>query len=84
MKLGITLDDKLAQRMDNFADENYMSRSGLISIAVSQYLNAAEVSRAIQDLAFSVRKIADKGEIDEATLEQLRDFERVANLIRMK
>ena len=39
MKVNVTLDDELMQRVDNYADRNYMSRSGLISIAVTQYLN---------------------------------------------
>lgn len=84
MKIGITLDDKLARRVDDYADANYMSRSGLITLAVTQYLNAAEVSAAIQDLALSVRKIADKGVVDDATLDELRDFERVAKLLHVQ
>lgn len=81
MKLGITLDDELVKRMDTFADANYMSRSGLISFAVTQYLNAADVSQAIKEMALAMRKIADNGEIDEETRAQLEDFERVAKFL---
>ena len=81
MKLGITLDDELVKRMDAFADANYMSRSGLLSLAVTQYLNAADVSHAIKEMALAMRKIADNGEIDEETRAQLEDFERVAKFL---
>ena len=36
MKVQISLDDKLVERADVFADANYMSRSGLISLALTQ------------------------------------------------
>lgn len=81
MKLGITLDDELVQRIDSYADKNYMSRSGLISLALVSYLNSVEVVSYIRDLSLCVRKIADTGNIDHETVEQLEDLERVANLL---
>lgn len=42
MKVQITLDDKLVERLDEYADNNYMSRSGLISFATTQFLNQAD------------------------------------------
>lgn len=81
MKIGITLDDDLVRRMDEFADENYMSRSGLISLSVTQYLNAAEVTKAIKDMALAMRKIADTGKIDHEMMEQLEDFERLSKML---
>lgn len=81
MKIGITLDDDLVKRMDNFADENYMSRSGLLSLAVTQYLNTAEVTKAIKEMAVCMRKIADNGTVDHDTMEQLEDFERLSKIL---
>lgn len=80
MKVGITLDDDLLVRVDAFADRNYMSRSGLISLALTQYLNSQEMINAITDMSLSMRKIADSGEVDHETLEQLEDFQRVAEM----
>ncbi len=80
MKVGITLDDDLLVRVDAFADRNYMSRSGLISLALTQYLNSQEMINAITDMSLSMRKIADSGEVDHDTLEQLEDFQRVAEM----
>lgn len=85
MKVSISLDDELISRIDRYADENYMSRSGLISLACSQFLNQNEVVCALKDVSIAMRKIADNGTVDHETMEQLEDFERLANLfIRQK
>jgi metal-responsive CopG/Arc/MetJ family transcriptional regulator len=81
MKVGIALDDELMKRIDAYADENYMSRSGLISLACTQFLNAADVTKAIKDMALAMRKIADTGKVDHETMEQLEDFERLSKLL---
>ena len=80
-KVQITLDDKLLERVDTYADENYMSRSGLLSLAATQFLNAADVSRAVKDLSLAMKKIADTGTLDHETMEQLEDWERLANML---
>lgn len=80
MKATITLDDELMKRIDDYADRNYMSRSGLISLASTQYLNSNEVIYAISDIAVSIRKIADSGKLDHGTIEKLEDFERLVKL----
>lgn len=84
MKVQITLDDALMKRVDAYADENYMSRSGLLSLAATQYLNAVDVTKAVKDMAVSMRKIADNGTVDHETMEQLEDFERLSKMLVMK
>lgn len=81
MKVNITLDDELMKRLDDYADRNYMSRSGLMSLAVTQYLNANEMILAVKDMALCMRKIADTGTVDHETMEQLEDFERFAKML---
>lgn len=81
MKVNITLDDELMKRLDDYADRNYMSRSGLMSLAVTQYLNANEMILAVKDMALCMRKIADAGSVDHETMEQLEDFERFAKML---
>ena len=83
-KVQITLDDELMKRVDTYADENYMSRSGLLSLAATQFLNAADVSRAIKDLSLAMQKIAETGKVDHETMEQLEDFERLAKFLTPK
>ena len=81
MKVNISLDDELVSRIENYADEMFMKKSGVISLACVQFLNAQEGIKAIRDMALAMRKIADKGEIDDETRHQLEDFERVAKML---
>ena len=81
MKVQITLDDALVSRLDEYAEDNYLSRSGCISLAITQYLNSADVTKAIKDLAISMRKIADTGKVTAEQMEQLEDMERLAKML---
>lgn len=81
MKVQVTLDDKLMERIDSYADENYMSRSGLVSFACTQFLNQAEAVRAVREIAVLLRKVADEGKMDDDTLRQLEDYERVCKMM---
>lgn len=81
VKINITLDEELMRRVDDYAEENYLNRSSLISLATTQFLNSAEVAKAIRDLALAIRKIADTGSLDDDTRNQLEDFERLARLL---
>lgn len=79
-KINISIDDSLLERLDRVADENYMSRSGLISQSVIQYLNQFEIVLAIKSMGIAMNKIAEQGEVDEETQKQLDDFERICRM----
>ena len=81
MKINISLDDRLLERVDAYAGTNYMSRSGLISFATNQYLNQAELIMLFKDMSVSMRKIADSGIVDSETERQLQDFERTCKVL---
>lgn len=81
MKVNVTLDDKLMERIDVYANENYMSRSGLISFACTQFLNQNDAIRSIKEMGYLMKKIADNGSVDEETMKQLEDIERVCSFI---
>lgn len=84
MKLNITLNDELVQRLDAYAERNYLSRSGLISQSCTQFLNAQELTLAMTDLSLSIKKIADTGEVDEETKKKIEDFERIVQYLNAK
>lgn len=81
-KVQISIDDDLLARIDRYAKENYNTRSGLISLGMVEFLNGKEVMMLIKDMGLAVRKIADNGVVDDATMEQLNDFERLCNLFK--
>lgn len=80
-KVQISIDENLLDRIDSYADQSYMSRSGFITLACSQYLNQAEVVYAIKDLSLAMQKIAKDKQVDKDTLEKLEDFERLSRML---
>ena len=81
MKVNITCDDELMKRVDAYAERNFLSRSGLFTLAVTNYLNSVELLGCITDMSVSMRKIADSNEIDEETFNKLQDFERICKAV---
>lgn len=81
MKVNVTLDDKLMDRIDGYAESNYMSRSGFISFACTQYLNQADTVRAVKEIALVLQKVADEGILDKETYRKLEDYERLCRMI---
>lgn len=81
MKANITINDELMERSDRYAESNYMSRSGLFSVALTTYLNQVEAFQAVKSIALSMRKIADEGEISPEQMEALEDMERLVKIM---
>ena len=81
MKINISLDDELVNRIDEYADYNYMSRSGLISLACTQYLNANEMTKAIKDMSVCIRKIADNNKLDDDTINKLNELDILCKML---
>lgn len=80
MKVQMSLNDELVQRLDKYSKENYLSRSAVMSIAVNQYLNSADIVSYIRDMDLAMRKIAETGKVSKEDLAQLQDFEKVAKM----
>lgn len=74
MKISISLDDELLKSADTYADENYITRSGLISLALSSFLNAQEARLAFSICANALQRIADSGNVDDDTMQELQSF----------
>lgn len=81
MKVQITLDDELMHRIDAYADENYMTRSGLISFSCVQFLNQQEVFSLVKQMSVTLQKIAETGNVDAETRRELDDYERLCRMI---
>lgn len=80
MKVNVTIADGLLERADAYADNNYMTRSGLIGLALSSFLNQHEMVNAITRVSLAVCKAAENNEIDDATRKEIEDFQKLALL----
>lgn len=80
-KIQISINDDLLRRVDEYADHTYNSRSGTITLALSQLLSSDEVIRALSSMSLAMQKIADTGNVDDETLKQLEDFERLSKML---
>lgn len=81
MKVNITIDDELMARIDKYADDNYTTRSGLVALACSQYLNSEEVKKAIVDMAVSFRRIADNNNISDEDKKCLEHYQYMSQML---
>lgn len=80
-KINISIDDELMKRVDSYVARNYMTRSGVFSFAVTQFLDTADVVYSMKEMALCMRKISDNNSIDEETLQHLEDIERLLKMI---
>lgn len=83
-KVNISINDDLLSRLDNFADENYTSRSGLITTALTEYLNSREMILLVKNLSLAIGKVAESGEVDDETIKMMEDFNRATNIMFKK
>lgn len=81
IKVNVTIEEALLERIDQYADENFMTRSGLVQLAVSQFLSAAEVSKALVDMSAALKAIAARGELSAEDKRQLDAFEQLALML---
>ena len=81
VKVQITVDSDLLARADNYADNNYTSRSGLIGIALRQYLDSQDLAQSIQRMSVAMQVIAEKGEIDEDVKKELDTFKALSEIL---
>ena len=83
IKVNVSIDEALLRRMDAYADENGMTRSGLFCMAVRQYLDALEMMPATKNMLISLTQLAQKsagGQIsDEELKAQLDDIDTAYN-----
>ena len=83
MKINITMNDELLERLDKHAKELYTTRSGLISLACVQYLNQQEAMNLIRVMSTTMQRIAETGTIDDEAQRQIDDFERIVKLMNL-
>lgn len=80
MKLSISLPDELVAKIDEVADSNFMTRSGLIAMCCTTYINQMSALEAINNMSKVLENMASQGASDEAMAE-LEKLQYTAQLL---
>lgn len=83
-KINIAFDVELLDKIDEYAKNNYMSRTAVIKQACTQLVMAQEVTQALSKLALSMQRIADTQQIDEQSKKELESFKTLAYFLAEK
>ena len=67
MKVNITLNDELLEKIDKKADDMFMSRSGFIALSCTEKLQNMEAIELLGQMTAAFKAIAATGAVDEET-----------------
>lgn len=81
-KVQISIDDELLEKIDRYAKNNYMSRSGFLSMVSNQYLSTQEFAELAKSMNSAMKKVAENGVIDDDTMRQLESFEMMTAMLK--
>lgn len=84
MRVNMTLNDELLERIDNYAKSNYMTRSSVVSFACNQFLMANELQSLMVDMKRALQTIANNETITDEQLKELEKFENLCDLLTKK
>lgn len=84
MRVNMTLNNELLERIDNYAKSNYMNRSSVVSFACNQFLISNELQSLLVDMKRALQTIANKETITDEQLKELEKFENICDLMTKK
>lgn len=80
MRVNMNMPENLVARLDEYAKENYSSRSSVMCQACDQFLTAQEAKKMFNQMTLLLKKITDTETIDEETKKQLDEFESICKM----
>jgi metal-responsive CopG/Arc/MetJ family transcriptional regulator len=84
MKISISLSDDLVNKIDEYADNGGMTRSGFIGQSCKFYIQQLEVTQCLKSMSNAMNRIAATGVVDEKTQKELEQFTQLASFIANK
>lgn len=84
MKIQISIDDRLAAKIDETAEQMYMSRSGFISFSCAQIIYQQDLLSAVNQLSSIMRQVANNSEITDEDKKNLEDIESLLQILSQK
>ena len=80
-RVNLNIPQELIDRLDEYAKENYTTRSSVMCQACDQYLVAKEMQKLFTQMNVVLKKLSAAEKIDEETKRQLDDFERLSKML---
>lgn len=74
------MDEELCSKLDIIAKDRFITRSGLINIAVRDYIAKEEAKSMLADIRLAMEKVQDDGKMDEETKQLFDDFETASKM----
>ena len=84
MKISISLSDELVHKIDQYADDGGMTRSGFICQSCKQYIQQLEITQCLKSMSNAMNRIASTGVVDVDTQKELERFTQLADFIASK
>lgn len=81
MKISISINDDLLKKIDEYSKENFLTRSGFLSLAANQYILQQETMSTMKSLRSAVEKVSETGEMDEQSEADMKKFIGLASMI---
>ena len=81
MKVNISIDDELMEKIDEYAKKNYTNRSAVFAQATNQFLLTQSVPAAIGEIALAFKKISENNAIDDDSKKKLEEFMLLSRLL---
>lgn len=73
-KINITLSDDLLAKVDAYADEHYMTRSGFFSMVATDKIQSNDLIKAVNQMSVCIQQIAQNGSLDDKSQKELNDL----------
>lgn len=81
MKLNVTMDNTLYERLKKYCEANGDTKSGFISGAIADKLNAYETLEILRSLSDTLQIVAKNNTIDEESAKQINALESALHLM---
>lgn len=80
-KVNISVPIELLERIDEYADENYISRTAVFCMATNQFLVGAEMQKMFKELTKVFKRFQTSDEIDDELRDKLDELEDVCTIL---
>lgn len=81
---NITLPKDLLDRADEYAKKNFLSRSGLMALALKTYLDSQQVIPVLQSMSILMKNAQDNGSLTPEEQEKFKSISSFVDLISEK